>query len=432
MARGPAGLVALLASALASGCVGIFQRPMPATVPSYAIEVAASAAGALRVGSAERDVTPAVGGYLAGFNLGRRSTGVASPLKVRALVLELGDRPFAIVGIDNLGMLREDVDWVKRGVAGFRNGDICVCASHTHAGPDLIGLWGFYLWTSGRDPDYLAAVRAATAAAIAEARQNAVPAEFAVGRALLPPEGLVRNSNRGGVFDRRLVVLQARARDDGRPVGTLLHMACHPEVMRRRNTEICADFVGELCDEWRARGHGQAVFVNGALGAMISPAIERGDLQGVVEFGRGACDVAERALAVAEPLAVDAVEVRRRDVFLPMDAIGFRLGRMTGALPREVFDDKARSTVGFLRIGGFRAALVPGEMEPALAERVRAELGMPELVMFGLCDDEVGYLLRAQEARDPEFAYERSMSPCLLAGEIVCAELTGQQRAGAR
>ena len=40
--------------------------------------------------------------------------------------------------------------------------------------------------------------------------------------------------------------------------------------MPRRNTKISADFVGVLCDEWRARGHGQAVFVNGALGAMIA------------------------------------------------------------------------------------------------------------------------------------------------------------------
>ena len=32
--------------------------------------------------------------------------------------------------------------------------------SHTHAGADLIGLWGYYLMTSGRDRDYVASVEA--------------------------------------------------------------------------------------------------------------------------------------------------------------------------------------------------------------------------------------------------------------------------------
>jgi hypothetical protein len=69
---------------------------------------------------------------------------------------------------------------------------------------------------------------------------------------------------------------------------------------------------------------------------------------------------------------------------------------------------------------------VPGEMEPALAARLRAQLHRPDLVVFGLCDDEVGYLLRDKEARDPEFAYERSMSPCISAGELVSQAITGR------
>ena len=32
--------------------------------------------------------------------------------------------------------------------------------------------------------------------------------------------------------------------------------------------------------------------------------------------------------------------------------------------------------------------------------------------------------MREQEARHPEYAYERSMSPCLLAGEMVRRALT--------
>ena len=422
MVRTRPAFVALAAFVLA-GCSGIFQHAMPERLESYAIAV--DARHELRVGSAERDITPEVGGYVAGFDPARTSTAVGSPLKVRVLVIEAGGRRFAIVGIDNLGVMREDADWIKAGLAGFANGDVFVCSSHTHAGPDLIGLWGNYFTSSGRDREYVANVRRATVAAVEEALAKAVPATFVLGEASLPPEGLVKNANRAGVFDRRLTVLQARAASDQRPVGTLLHMACHPEVMPRRNTLLSADFVGDLCELWRSRGHGQAVFANGALGAMISPDVKSRDLQGVAMFAGVACDVAERAFAAALPLPVDSIEVRRRDCWLPMIATGFRVGRLTTVLQRELFDGYARSTVGYLRIGAFEAVAVPGEMEPALAARLRATLHRPDLVLFGLCDDEVGYLLRDQEAHDPEFAYERSMSPCRSAGELVSAAITG-------
>lgn len=408
-----------------AGCAGVFQHCRPSITESYALTV--SRTQPLRVGSAERDVTPErPGGYMSGFNLGRTSTTILTPLKVRALVVECDGRPFAIVGVDNLGVMRDDVDWIKAGLPGFANGDVFVCASHTHAGPDLIGLWGYYFLSSGRDPEYVGGLRQAIAAAIAEARANAAPARFVRGEAPLPPRGLVKNPNRAEVFDRRVTVLQAQALDDGRPLGTLLHLACHPEVLPRRNTALSADFVGELCDQWRANGHGQAVFANGALGAMVSPDVKPRDLEGLQKFGAAACEIAERALAAAAPVPVDAIEVRRADVYLPMRMIGFRFGRMTDALPRELYGGAARSTVGYLRIGTFEAVAVPGEMEPGMAAKLRAESGRPNLVLLGLCDDEVGYLMREQDARDPEFAYERSVSPCVEAGELVRAAVTGR------
>jgi len=415
--------IAAFTCLLLAACTGVFQRSLPDEVQQYH----ALARGVdLRVGSAERDVTPDPGGHLAGFDIGRTSDGIGSPLKARALVVEAGERRFAIVGVDSLGLMREDVDYIKSGLAGFANGDVFVCSSHTHAGPDPIGLWGSYLLTSGRRPEYIGRLRWAVRDAVREALANAAPARFVRGSSLLPVEGMVKNANRRLVFDRRVTVLQAIARDDGRALGTLLHLACHPEVLPRRNTLVSADFVGELCDEWRRRGHGQAVFVNGALGAMISPDGHSRDMQGVRAFGQRACGLCEQALVDAQPVAVDAIEVRRKDLYLPMVSAAFRLGRLTTALQREVFDGCARSSVGYLRIGSFEAVAVPGEVEPALAQQIRGEVGRPDLVVFGLCDDEVGYLMREQEAIDPEFGYERSMSPCRTAGERVRRALTGR------
>ena len=152
-------------------------------------------------------------------------------------------------------------------------------------------------------------------------------------------------------------------------------------------------------------------------------------MAGVRRLGGALLAGARSALAAAVPLPVDAVEVRRQDVYMPLTTFGLRLGRIMLVIPRELYDGCARTTVGWLRIGALQAIAVPGEMEPALAERIRARLGVPDLLVFGLCDDEVGYLLREQDARDPEFAYERSMSPCSLAGEMVEAALCGARSA---
>jgi hypothetical protein len=406
-----------------SACAGVFQRAMPAQPDEYA---RSTPADDLRVGAAERDITPLVGGYLAGFSLARVSTGIASRLKVRVLVLLAGDRRVAILGLDDLGVMREDVDWIKSGLPGFANGDVFVCSSHTHAGPDLIGLWGYYFMSSGRDRGYVALLRRACREAVTEAIDKAAPATLRLGEAQLPAEGMVGNSKRLLSFDRRVVVLQAIGRDTGAPLGTLLQLGCHPEVMPRTNTLLSADYVGELCDAWQRAGHGQAVFVNGALGAMVTPRAHSRDIDGARKMGGELCALAEAALAGASPLPVTSIEVRRRDVYLPLGTIGLTLGRLTSVVERELYDGCARSSVGWLRLGDFEAMAVPGEMEPALAARIRMDLGKPNLVVFGLCDDELGYLLREVDANDPLFRYERSMSPCRLAGEMVASALTGR------
>ncbi len=414
--------VAVLALAgLASSCNGILQRSRPERVATFE-RIARD--GELMVGIAETDITPTDDQYLSGFDMNRIATGVNLPLKARAFVLVKGELRVAIVGIDNLGMHREDVDWVKSGIGGFANGCVFVCASHTHAAPDLIGFWGWYLLTSGRDRGYLTFLRDRVAAAVAEAEAKAQPARLRHGIGRLPPRGIVKNSNFREVFDPRVHVVQAIGAD-GAPIGALLHLACHPEVMRRQSSVMSADFVGALCDGWRAAGLGDAVFVNGALGGMVTPDGWPRDEAGIARVGGGMLAAAQSALAAARDVSVDAVEVRRRDVYLPLDSMALGLGRLTTTIPRELYGGLLKTGVGWLRIGDLEAVCVPGEIEPAFAEHLRRTLGKPKLMVFGLVDDEVGYLLSERDARSFDFAYERLMSPGATAGELVIEAIVG-------
>ncbi len=411
---------AALALVAATACTGLYQEKAPERAAAFT----ASARGApLLAGAAEADITPDDEQYLGGFGVARPATGVHSRLKARALVLELGQVRVALVGVDNLGLQRDDVEWIKRGIDGFAPEMVWLCSSHTHAAPDLIGIWGFYLLSSGRDSAYLARVRNGVVAAVAQATAALRPAVLVRGEARVPPEGLVRNPNRRGLFDPRFTVVQARDATSGAPLGALLHVACHPEALRRDNTLVSADFVGALCDRWQNAGLGQPVFVNGALGAMVSPHPAGED--GVEVMGDGLFATARRALAAAQPVAVDAIELRRADVYMTITSPGLLLGRLTLAIPRRSYAGLLRSTVGWLRIGSIEVVCVPGETEPALAARVRQVTRRPDLLLFGLADDELGYLMREVDARDREFAYERTMSPVVDAGERVAAALVG-------
>ena len=379
------------------------------------------------VGCAEADITPTDVQYMGGYNIARTSTGIHSPLKARAMVLMMGEQRFAIVGYDNLGLQRGDADWVKRGVMGFPNGNVLLCASHTHAAPDLIGMWGYYFLISGRDTDYLRLLREGVSRAVADAVAAARPAKLVQGVVRLP-DGIVRNTNRRGLYNRRFTVLQARDQESGKPLGTLLHLACHPEMFKRKNRLISSDMVGGLCDAWEQAGLGQAVFVNGELGAMITPQFKPKGAEGMPLVGNKLMELGRAALAAGHELAVDDIQLRRRDVYLPLESPGLIFARLTMVVPRELYSGRLRTTVGYLRIGSFEAACVPGEMEPALAARIRATTNRPDLVIFGLVDDELGYLLREVDAHDPLYAYERLVSPGVTAGEMVSRALVGAVR----
>lgn len=96
-----------------AACTGIFQHAAPDEVMRYAVT---ESVRELRVGSAERDITPPVGEYMGGFDIARTSTAIGSLLKVRALVIETDNRRFAILGIDSLGLMHGDVDFIKSGL----------------------------------------------------------------------------------------------------------------------------------------------------------------------------------------------------------------------------------------------------------------------------------------------------------------------------
>jgi neutral ceramidase len=91
-----------------------------------------------------------------------------------------------------------------------------------------------------------------------------------VGFAKTTIEGVAKNYRIEQILDTEATVMQFRSKADGKVIATLTNFACHPEVMN--NDQLTSDFCHWYYQTVERAVGGVAIFANGALGGMISPA----------------------------------------------------------------------------------------------------------------------------------------------------------------
>src|SRR5437870_5091684 len=218
--------------------------------------------------------------YLGGYGLGphRPATWVRDPLFARALVLgcvgQTGSA-VAVEEIDNQGMSvayrptvgpygLEDIRTAAASAAGISRSHIILATDHSHAGPDLIGVWGFVpTW-------YLQEVAAGASRAIATAAATLRPVTLSVG-SVRAPELVHTQFDDPSVgaldhVDDAVRVLRATAAD-GTVVSTLVDFAAHSTVMGSTNRGVSPDWPGRLATMLEAAGgNGPVVVLEGTNG----------------------------------------------------------------------------------------------------------------------------------------------------------------------
>jgi len=378
----------------------------------------------MEAGADTRTITPSLDHpvYLAGFQGNRVATRVAHDLRVRTLALRAGGgRPFALAVCDLVGLVREDTLAIRRALAGI---DAVVASTHTHSGPDTIGLWGPDDATRGADDAYLERVRGSVVASIRAAVDALGPAVLRLGDARAP--GLIRNFRDPGILDEQVVTLAAD-RPDGTPIATLVNVPVHPEVLDGESTLVSPDAAGATCRAIERERGGVAVWASGGLGGMQSPDTETRTLEEVERFGEAFATAALASLGderVEPPLSYRHAEVR-----LPMWNPTFRLALEAGILRGDLMDGHLTVDVSSLELGPARMAFLPGEVLPALAMHVKELLACPAPFLVGLANDELGYILpreafvEPEDWNDPDPHYEESMSVGPETGPLLVAAL---------
>jgi hypothetical protein len=412
----------------------------------------------LRAGFAETDITPELGAqpvYLAGFGQNRKATRVHDPLKVRAVVLQHGERKLAVVSIDLIGFFHTHVARLRTQLPGYAY--VLVTSTHNHEGPDTLGLWGPNPFRSGADPAYLKRVEEQIVQAVRQAESAAQPVRAVLGTARAPE--LLHDTREPYVKHDELVALQFFDIRSGKPVETVVQWNCHPETLDSRNTEISSDFVGATVAFLQEHYHCPAVYLTGTVGGlMTSLRVPVRDDQGkeladgtfakAERYGRLVGQLAERALQAARPVRLTPWDLRSREVYLPLGNPLYVLARRLGVLERQGFlwtgdpynaepwtgkPDAAplclRTEIAWLRLGDLEVAAIPGEIYPELVlDKVQdppdpgadfpdapvepalyPQLLGPHRMLIGLANDEIGYIIpKRQWDEKPPYCYGRT------------------------
>jgi hypothetical protein len=381
------------------------------------------AAPGLVAGAAICDITPQnpEGILLGGFDFNRSCAGVRDPIYARALVLSDGATPLVIVTLDLVGLSLVRTNRIRSRLTREYPGSVLLVCTHNHQSPDTLGLWGPALfgllpYRTGLDSGYMIWLEEQIVACVQSAIDRAIPAKLHLASGEFDKKDRWIHNERSKVCDRRLSLVHLTG-ENQEPIATLIQHACHPETLWKSNRLITADFCGVCCRKVEDKVGGVALYANGALGAMVTAALDwETPLDKRDEFldglggalGSAAMRLVKRAKAVEDPL----IQVARSELRLPVkDNRLYGLVHALGVVESRDLDNDLISEVSFARLGPASITALPGEAAPALGMEILDRVpGSPKL-LFGLCNDELGYLLPPEFFHDRAYAYESTMGP---------------------
>jgi hypothetical protein len=436
------------------------------TITTFVFIVAAQiSAQGFRAGAAQSVITPDLkqhAVYLAGFGHNRVASGVHDDLYARCLALAVANETLVVCAADLIGLFYDDVLSVRRmfqqkmPASSF----LVVASTHTHAGPDTLGLYGPKPLRTGIDEKYLDWVDRRIAATAGDAVHAMQPARLELGRDDHPLLGLLQGVDRPPrVKDPFLFAMRFVARSTGQTIATVVNWSDHPEVLGRRNTQITSDYPHWVRAYMEKQLGGIALFFPGSIGklsplgdqvSLLDPEsgkiAEDGSWRKAELLGTEIGRLGERALKDAKPVDLDSLSMQREMVFVPMQNSHFRAAEAAGVFSgrkplyssgkldpasekRDVTDlgrveystgSDIQTEVDYiqLRTGGAAVAEVltlPGEIYPelvnggivrypgadypeaALEPGLREHLKTAYQFIFGLGNDEIGYLIPKAE-----------------------------------
>jgi hypothetical protein len=427
--------------------------------------------GLFYVGAAKEDVTPTdlTNFYLGGYGIGpvHEATSILRHIYFRAIAIRDRQGNQVVIGaLDSQGYSIAyqtgpygfaDIENYIQTHLGIPASHIILQATHSHNGPDEIGIWG------GVPQTYLAWVAQQMEAGIEQAVASEHPANLKVGTADMTgfsgtfgtnTDPTNTGDNQDYPMDQQLRVLQAVTPGGHGVLATLVNYSTHATVYGPRN-QVAPDWPGATATYLEHREQdipagasygypgSTAIVTVGAMGHTWPAGIPATDTDpGVVpadkELSLGAdgqgqnnWEADQYGNAVAQQ-AIDAVSGNRgfflqnsvvdgtsRNVHVentnpvllaaaneptnPSPLNGYKVDRST--TPPWGYGDVFVSPVTTLRVGDIPFYAVPGEPYPSIKFSLNSDVHAPVQFIFGLANDQLGY---AEELSDYNGAFQCS------------------------
>lgn len=385
-------------------------------------------------GANKVDITPQKSLYLAGGGLNRKSENIRGKIWCRSLSLRDTEETIIIASLDLIGFFYTDAEEVRFRIKSVPKENILIVSTHNHSGPDTLGFYGKSLGkgkitkeiaiSSGRDKEYLIFLKNKTADCLNGALKNLQPANLLFSKS--EQWKISRNSREPGFIDPALNILRL-IKENGETIATLVNFGVHVETIK--NKEITADFLGYMYEKIEQKFGGMTMFVNGVLGAMVSPAEESGervhknDWEAVARyekrFTKAVLETAQKFTLVKNP----KIKLRHKIFKSPLQNPFFRLLAAIGVFPERAPDGYLTTEINFWQIGPAWIITIPGEAYPRLGLDLRKQMqGNPNFI-FGLANDELGYIMYSDDCRKSQYRYEKTMAVSCKIGDQLYEEL---------
>ena len=359
--------------------------------------------------------------YIAGYNNGWEPTETLDNAKAQAVWLETNGCSILLIGIDCIALSGAVVAEIRDKLEPFCKETGCdavnVYATHSHAGVDTFGLWG-PLAVDGKNSGYMKVLIDAAVTAAQKAAENKTNGSLRLGQI---KADILRDSRYPYVYDPNLYQFRF-VPEDNTAAGIRLYLyGAHAESMRGDNRILSRDFPGALCDIIEEETGDRAMFMPGAIGGLLmTEVLVKGKFDATQNMFLTARTLANLALSIEpedEMILTPSITFARTNFNVPLDNTMFMLMRFLGILENPTI--RGESATGYLlqtelsvlSLGHLTIALIPGEIfpelvwdgqcgdankngqNPARLADIAKKYGRDTLLVIGLANDEIGYIV---------------------------------------
>ena len=389
------------------------------------------------------DGTYFMAGSLEAFK-GRAAVKVLDDQGVVSWALSDGDTTVTFSSVDGFGLTRGDVREIRARLADFaaENGidSINVGALHQHSGIDTLGLgaplvpavlknpWASMFYedglVQGKNPAFMEALYTAVTESVIEAVEDMTAGQLYYGSA--DASAVMHDKRDPAVFDPDIVRLRFVPDDASRTEIWVTEAGIHPVSLGAGGDQVSGDFPYYLREYVAENDGARLAFIQGAELAITNTveSVPVDETKGDVARAAAVGEALGRALeGITEEKALPALlNVSIREVKVPVDnpvhTLAGREALLSSVFVRDGLGYDVITELGYMELGGTLGVVtVPGEIDPAIlfGGAISAQeswtgeswdytpwaetCGAERLVCFGLCNDQIGYILCGNDIR---------------------------------